>query len=212
MRSICITLMILAGFFFSSSATFAQRKFAFSAIVAPFYGHTKTSTTVILPDYNGSGTLSPQEFKSESSPKGYWIGLNGRYSLSKKWSASTGLWFSQSRSKTSASLGRSHNFSIPVMVNFQTSERKLSPYFSAGALWNFGTTSRVDIPDMGTAIFKSDRNTSRVSPMVGAGVVYQFSPHLSLIAQPTFSYAIPPSGIHMRAYRLGFNAQLMFTL
>lgn len=125
MRSICITALILAGFFFSWSAAFAQRKFAFSAIVAPFYGHTKTKTTILLPDYNGSETLSPQELKSESSPKGYWIGLNGRYSFSQKWSASTGLWFSQSKSKTSASRRRSHNFSIPVMVNFQTSERKL---------------------------------------------------------------------------------------
>lgn len=65
---------------------------------------------------------------------------------------------------------------------------------------------------MGTAIFKSDGNIARVSPMVRAGVVYQFSPHLSLIAQPTFSYAIPPSHIKMRAYQLGLNVQLMFIL
>ena len=212
MRSIVSTSLILAGFLCSFSAAFAQSKVAFSATVAPFYGHTKTTTTVILPvDYSG-GTLASQVFHSESSPKGYWVGLNGRYSISRKWSASTGLWFSESSLKTSASSSRSHNFSIPVIINFQSSERKLSPYFSAGALWNFGTTSHVNIPDLGTVIFKSESNTSRISPLVGAGIIYHFAPHFSLIAQPTFSYAIPPSGFNSHAYQLGLHLQLMFSL
>ncbi|MCE6992503.1 outer membrane beta-barrel protein [Dyadobacter sp. CY323] len=212
MRSILNTSLILAGFLLSWPAAFGQSKFDFSASVAPFYGHYKVTATVVLPVSDGSGELASQEWTSESSPKGYWIGLNGRYSFSQKWSASTGLWFSQSRSKTSASSSRSHNFSIPVMVNLQTSEKTLSPYFSAGALWNFGTTSRLTIPDFGTVVLKSDDNISRISPLVGAGVIYHFARRLSLIAQPTFSYAIPPSDIKSRSYQLSFNAQLMFKL
>jgi len=98
------------------------------------------------------------------------------------------------------------------MVNFQTSERKLSPYLSVGALWNFETTSHVKIPDLGTVVFKSGNNTSRISPLIGAGVIYHFAPHLSLIAQPTFSYAIPPSGVNSHAYQLGLNVQLVVKL
>lgn len=211
MRILFTTSLILAGFLLSWSAAFSQSKFEFSASVAPFYGHTKTKATIILPDANGSGTYS-QVWKSESSPKGFWIGLNGRYSFSQKWSASTGLWLSESWLKSSNSSSRSHNFSIPAMVNFQTSEKKLSPYFSAGALWNFGTTSHVNIRDIGTVIFKSESHTSRISPMIGAGVIYHFARHLSLIAQPTFSYAIPPSGYNSHAYQIGLNVQLMFKL
>lgn len=210
MRSVFNTSLILAGFLFSWSATYGQSKFAFSATAAPFYGHVKSSATIIIPDENG--ILTSQEWKSKYSSTGYWIGLNGRYSFSEKWSASTGLWFTGSRVNTSTSQSRSHNFSIPVMVNFQPAEKKLSPYFSAGALWNFRTTSRLDIPDIGMVVFKSDKNTYRISPTVGAGVIYHFATHLSLIAQPTFSYQIPPSHINSRAYQLGFNVQLMFKL
>lgn len=210
MRSIFSTSLILAGFLFSCSAVSGQNKFAFSATVAPFYGHNKSK--VIIPVDDGSGTFPLQEWKSESSPKGYWIGLNGRYSFSRKWSASTGLWFSESWLKPS-NISRSHNFSIPVMVNFQTSEKKLSPYFSAGASWNLVTTSRVYVPGVGTVTFKSDNNNiSRILPMIGAGAVYHFAPHLSLIAQPTFSYSIPPSGYNSHAYQLSLNMQLMLKL
>ena len=210
MRSIFTNLIILIGFLFSWSVAFGQSKFAFSATVAPFYGHSVNKAMVPIDD--GSGNYTYQEWKSEVSPKGYWIGLNGRYSFSHKWSASTGLWFGHSSLKTSNSSSRSHFFTIPVIANFQTSEKKLSPYFSAGGLWNFGTTSRVNIPDIGTVIFKSDHNTLRISPMVGAGIIYHFAQRLSLIAQPTFSYSIPPSGVNTRAYQLSLNLQLMLKL
>ncbi|MCF0041354.1 transporter [Dyadobacter fanqingshengii] len=204
------TSLILTGFLFSWSGAFSQGKFAISATVAPFYGHSKSTLEVIVPDSYSPGTFSTETWKSEVSPKGYWVGLNTRYSFSEKWSASTGLWFGYSTIKSSTTSSRSHNFSIPVLANYQPSAKKLSPYFSAGALWNFGTTSRLTIPDIGTATFKSGRNTSRISPIVGAGVIYRFAPRLSIIAQPTFSYAIPPSGINTKAYQLALNVQLMF--
>lgn len=210
MRSIFSTSLILAGFLFSCSVASGQSKFAFSATVAPVYAHTKNKVTVVLPAYDGSGTLTSEVWKSKYSQVGYMIGLNGRYSFSQKWSASTGLWFKEFRSMPFASGSRSYNFSLPVMVNLQTSERKLSPYFSAGALWNFETTSHVNITDIGTVIFKSDRNTARISTSLGAGIIYHFAPHLSLIAQPTFSYTLPPSGYNSHAYQLSLNFQLMF--
>ncbi|WP_161597211.1 outer membrane beta-barrel protein [Dyadobacter flavalbus] len=195
----------------SCSTGFCQSKFSFSATLAPFYAHNKT--TVQLPVDSGFDPNPGGVWTSKSSSKGYWVGLNGRYSFSKKWSASTGLWFSQSRSKNSNSSSRSHNFAIPVMVNFQTSERKLSPYFSAGALWNFASTSRITTKDFGTLIFKFGKgDISRLLPTVGAGVIYHFAPHFSLIGQPTFGYAIPPSGIDSHTYQPGFNMQLMFKL
>lgn len=206
------TSSILAVLLFSCSGAFSQGKFAISANVAPVYGHSKITTEVTLPDPDGSGTFTNETWKSAFSTKGFWLGLNGRYAFSEKWSASTGLWFNYFAIRQSGTSSGSHNFSIPVFANFQVSERKLSPYFSAGALWNFGTTSRVNIPDIGTVTFKSGKNTSRVSPTVAAGVIYHFAQRLSLIAQPTFSYAIPPSRIDTKAYQLGLNVQLMLKL
>jgi len=206
-----VYLIGAVSFLFCQEA-FGQSKFALSATAAPFLRHYKSRVEAILPDPNGTGTLTPQVLESKSSSKGYWIGLNGRYSFSPKWSASTGLWYGYAGLKTSASSSRSHYFSIPLIAGFQVSESKLSPYFSAGALWNLSVTSRVRIPDFGTFNFKSDRNTSRISPTIGAGVIYNFAQRLSLIAQPTFTYDIPRHNLNIHAYQLGFNMQLMLKL
>jgi opacity protein-like surface antigen len=212
MRLILTPLLILAGVLFSCAAALGQRKFAVSVNAAPYFGQSKTTTTIVLPDEDGNGTFTSQEWKAKANPKGYSVGLNGRYSFSQKWSAATGFWFTQSRIKSAGSSSRSRNFSIPVLVNLQTRDKPLSPYFSAGALYNFGTTSRMHIPDFGTVIFKSTKHTSKIAPMVGAGIIYHFAEHLSLIAQPTFSYAIPPSDIKSRAYQFSMNVQLMIRL
>lgn len=212
MRSAFYSLIILTGCILSASDAFSQSKFTLSATVAPFYGHSKSTIEAMMPDPNGSGAITPQVLRSEFSSKGYWAGANGRYSFSQKWSVSTGLWFNYSGSGKAGTKSRTHHFSIPVIANLQISEKKLSPYFSVGALWNFGTTSRVTIPDIGTVTFKSDRTTSRISPLLGAGVIYHFAERLSLIAQPTFSYALPRSNVNMQAYQLSMNVQLMFNL
>ncbi|WP_159476322.1 outer membrane beta-barrel protein [Dyadobacter sp. 3J3] len=219
MKAIRMVTTILAGLLCFSSVVLGQSKLAFSATVAPFYGHINSEKTYVVP-YN-SGLIS-SEMKSKTTSKGYWAGLNARYSFSSKWSASTGLWLSESWNNVPditfnpaipyyTGRGKSHNFVIPVMVNFQTSGNKLSPYFSAGALWNFTNTSRVNIATQESyVIFKN--SDSRIMPMIGAGVIYNFAQHLSIIAQPTFSYAISPSGIDSHAYRASFNVQLLYKL
>jgi outer membrane protein W len=178
----------------------------------PFLGHSKTTVDVILPDSFNPGSFTTERWTSEASPKGISVGLNGRFSFSEKWSASTGLWYRYSQIKATNAYSRSHTLSIPVIANFQTSDGKLSPYFSAGAFYNFGTTSRLKIPDFGIVTFKSGKNTSRISPVVGAGVIYNFAQRISLVAQPTFTFEIPPSNIDTKAYQVGLNLQLMVKL
>lgn len=205
MKSISVVLPI---FFLFSLPVFGQGKFALSATVAPMYRHFKTRNTIILPDNNGG--IYTYIDKSEGSWKGSWFGLNGRYSLSQKWSASTGLWLNESRLNSGNSKTRAYNFSIPLMVNFQLSDKKLSPYFSVGALWNFETTTHMNIDDIGPVVFKSGDKTFRISPTAGAGILYNFSKHLSVVAQPTFSYIIPPVGFNSKTYQLLLHFQLMY--
>jgi opacity protein-like surface antigen len=212
MRSKLYSSFLVAGLLLCCPEAFGQSKFSVSATVAPFYAKSKSDGVVMLPVDDGSGGYISHNWKVENSSNGYWVGLNGRYSFTEKWSASTGLWFSNSRSKTSAASGRSRNFSMPFMANFRSSERPLSPYFSAGALWNFSTTTHIKIPDFGTVIDKSGDNTSRISPLVGAGVIYHFASRLSLIAQPTFSYTIPATDMQASTYQLAMHVQLMLKL
>ncbi|MCE7067140.1 PorT family protein [Dyadobacter sp. CY326] len=212
MKSIFYNFLTLLGFLVYGPDAFSQSKFAVSATATPYYGHSKSTVEAMLPDPDGSGAITSQVLRSEVSLKGCSAGLNGRYSFSKRWSASTGLWFNYFSINKSGTKSRSHNFSIPIIANLQTSERKLSPYFSAGALWNFVTTSRLTIPDFGTVTLKSGRNTSRISLLIGAGGIYHFGDRLLLIAQPTFTYAIPPSNVNTHTYQLGLNAQLMLKL
>jgi hypothetical protein len=212
MKTIIPTSLIFISFLFIATLAHAQNKFAVSATVAPFYGHSRAWGTLVLPAEDGSGTLVSQDWSSEASALGYSVGLNGRYSINPKWSLATGFWFNQSRPKDGNYKGRSNNFAIPIFVNFQSSERKLSPYFSAGTLWNFRTTSRVNVPDVGTVIFKSDRGTRRIAPSVGAGMIYNFDSRFSLVAQPTFTYFIPPADINIRSYQMGLQMQVMLRL
>lgn len=220
MKSLFSVIVIFAGFTLSSQVVFGQSKFALSASIAPFYSHTSGSSTVIIPDASGTGMIT-SEWKTRLEAPGYWVGLSGRYSFSSKWSASTGLWLSHSwknqpKITTNPSVqiftgsSRSHNFLIPVMVNFRSSGKKLSPYFSAGALWNFNSTSHLETTDGQDVTFKSSSKRSRLSPIVGAGIIYDFAAHWSLIAQPTFSYTIPESGTNYKSYHAGFNAQIMY--
>lgn len=221
MKTLFSVMIILAGFLVSSSVVLGQNKFAFSASVSPFYGHINSKNTFVVP-YRTGGAPIATELKSNTVTKGFYMGLNARYSFSSKWSASTGLWLSESWQGVPditltpaipyyTGKEKSHNFVLPVMVNFQTSENKLSPYFSAGALWNFNSTGTANISSSESyVVFKN--NNSKVTPMVGAGVIYNFAQHLSVIAQPTFSYSIPPSGVDSHAYRGSLNFQLMYKL
>ncbi|WP_159476325.1 outer membrane beta-barrel protein [Dyadobacter sp. 3J3] len=210
MRSIFTLVVILLIVSFATPKVSAQCKFALSATVAPFYVHNKTTATI--KDFDNNGVLQTTVYKSSNSWNGSWFGLNGRYSFSSKWSVSTGLWLNESRASSVNSRGRSHSFSIPLMVNFQTSQGKLSPYFSAGALYNFQTISHTYIDDFGSFVFKTGDKTSRISPTVGAGVIYDFTKHLSVIAQPTISYTIPRSGIDSHTYQFLFHIQLLYKL
>jgi hypothetical protein len=212
MRNIIYTSLILAGILLSCPASFAQSKFALSATAAPFYSHNKSWGKFLFPAEDGSGTFVDQDWQAESSATGFSAGLNGRYSFSPNWSASAGFWYNLSIPADAGLSGRSHNFAIPLAVNLQTSDKKLSPYFSAGALWNFTTTSRLQVPDFGTIVVKSDNSYPKVAPTVAAGAIYHFAPKLSLVAQPNLTWFFPPANIKSRSYRLGLQMQLMWML
>jgi hypothetical protein len=217
MKKILYFSVFLSGLVFVQNGASAQSRFTLSATVAPFYQHSKTSQTFILP--TPAGGNYDTKIKSKMTGVGYWAGVNAGYALTSRWSLATGFWFTHVNLNkpviTSAPTlvilsgkGKSHNFLVPLQINYQTSSGKLSPYFSAGALFNFKSVTKINFSEGNTGNFVDKK--MKIAPMVGAGVIYHFAEHLSLIAQPIFSYTATGMETGSQAYRVCLNAQIMY--
>lgn len=210
MKSTTYTSLFTVLLLSLSMAGFGQRKFAISATVAPSYTRGSTASNLSLGDglYRTGSTVV---FNSDAAVTGYWTGLNGTYSFTPKWSASAGLWFSQSLSKAGNVRVRTYQFSVPVLINYRILKRKISPYISTGLSYNFDATTRISISDYRVRENKSSTDAT-VSPTFGAGAILDLSPRISLIAQPTAIFFSAPGNLDVRDYLLGFQAQFMFRL
>ncbi|REA64303.1 hypothetical protein DSL64_01780 [Dyadobacter luteus] len=210
MKSTIYISLFMVVFLLLSTTGFGQRKFALSATVAPSYTRGSTALNLSRGDdlFRSSSTVI---LNSDVAVTGYWAGLNGTYSFTPKWSASAGLWFSHSLSKAGNVRVRSHEFSIPVLINYRVLKHKISPYISAGLSYNFDAATRISISDYSIVETKSPI-TATVSPTLAAGVIFDLSPQISLIAQPTAIFFSAPENLTVSDYLLGFQAQFMFRL
>lgn len=154
---LCITGLLFPG---TIELTFGQTNFALSINLAPIYAHTDYNSTLPFPDAN---TQSPTTVVTSSSHGiNYMLGLSARYSFSPKWSASTGIWATHGLSGTTHfdvngisalipyhySHPLTNAYKVPLWVNFQSSTKRLSPYFSMGASLDFRSVSYVDLNGM----------------------------------------------------------------
>jgi hypothetical protein len=137
------------------------------------------------------------------------LGLTARYHFTPQWNVSVGLLHYRKTfySTNSASpQGKSKPFTkggqVLVLVNYRLTNRHLSPYFSAGAIFAKGKPlSKVPLQTEG---------------VVGAGLDYRFHSGLSLLLQPTFSYPFsrPVNGVFIQisnysSNSLGLQTQLI---
>jgi hypothetical protein len=202
MRYVAGVIAIIVAVLIPLSNTFAQGKFSLSISGAPTYSYLKAEQTILLPDYS-NGNIIPVDFSSRTTGRGYTIGLMGRYSFRRKWSVSTGAWMNYNRTDVPSvetntpgvnlTVGqtRGRNVQVPVLVNFQSSTRRLSPYFSAGALLSFRSANYLNVGNDQEIRIKTGKHDVTIVPTVGVGVIYRMSNHLSLAVQPTFNYYLP---------------------
>ncbi|MEZ0486080.1 outer membrane beta-barrel protein [Fibrella aquatica] len=180
-----------------------------SIVPAYWFNATKTSYQVDVLNPNGSRTLIPADIRSTVSS----VGLTARYHVTPKWDVSVGALYYRNAARIANWQGpygeptpfTSEGWQVPVLVNYRLTDRRLSPYFSAGVVFAKSKT------------FTADHLWTE--GVVGAGVDYRFNSRLSLLIQPTASYsfykpAVNPASqtLNYKAYSVGAQTQLIWRL
>jgi hypothetical protein len=223
MKAVVGIVITFVSVLLSARSLSAQGKFSLSISGSPTYSYSKTKQSVLVPDI-GKGGFIPLDLASQSTGRGYTIGLLGRYAFQPKWSVSTGIWMSYNQTdvptlETSMPVDhspfgrtRSRHYQVPILVNFQSSARRLSPYFSAGALFSFRSPTYLNIGNDQEIRIAADRRKVTVVPTIGVGAIYRMSNHLSLAVQPTFNYYLP-QGTYSSYFsgRASLQTQLFYT-
>lgn len=205
---------------------FGQNKFAFSVNIAPVYAHSDFST--VAPYSTPNSTVTLTKYAGNANGLNYSIGLMGWYNFSPKWSASVGIWATHPVTNklnvtyngvpSSMTYQYNHPFAnlykVPLLVNYQSSLKKLSPYFSAGVSFDFRGISYVDLNGNGEYVAVKFGKAVALTPLVGVGLIYGLTNHLSLLAQPTFQYDLQtrPSYDYYHLYQLSLQTQLIWHL
>jgi len=214
-----IVLAVVLG---SLQTACGQHRFSVSLSAAPVYTHTDLS---VIGPVTTPGS-QPEDIVGRSHGVGYSIGLLGHYNVTPKWSASVGLWATQTTSSTinlaangdaytvdyTNSRPFHYTYKAPLMVNFRSSTKRLSPYFSAGASADFRSTSYTNIN--GTEVPVKFGKAVAFTPLLGAGIIYGLSDRLSLLAQPMLQYNLDahPSYSYYHLYQLSLQVQLKYQL
>ena len=205
-----------------SVPTAAQSHFSIGLTAAPVLSHVSSRFSVSLPDQNGQ--LYQQTLDTKSTIGGYFVGVPVQYNITPKWSISSGLWFTQLRStgdylfSASGTSARiiSSGYTVPLTVNYRPTTRRLSPYFSVGAVSSF-QISTLYKPEAGTGLqditLKFGKHAITVQALLGAGAAYRISPHWLVTAQPQLIWYFKPSGRFERyvSYRANGQVQVLYS-
>ncbi len=157
--------------------------------------------------YNGSSTqFLASGYNIVSS-----FGLTARYHFTPQWNLSIGVLYNRSTNFTKSpksSYGdptpfTTEGWQLPVLVNYRLTSRRLSPYFSTGALFTKSKTFT--------------KAPIRTDGVAGVGLDYRFDSGLSLLLQPTASYSFTKFAsdpfyqvTNYSFYSIGFQTQFIW--
>ena len=225
-----IRYLLIGLLMLSTSLVSAQSHFSISVTAAPTYGHNNSTQTIYLPAGivpsapAGSTDPVPFTFSNETQTIGYVAGVMAHYQFTPDWSVSTGFWYNRSGTNgiypfdpgSIPSRIISQNFQVPLFLNYRSGQRRLSPFFSVGALANFRRPTLYR-PDASSGISDTKvlfgTSTATYRAVLGAGISYRINPHLSLIAQPMLLWNFKPKGNfeHFVSYQINGQTQLVYT-
>ena len=135
------------------------------------------------------------------------LGLTARYHFNQQWDFSLGVLYNKNNSPA-ITLGMykvnliTRYVQLPTLLNYRSCAHRLSPYFSAGAVFNVNAWGNEPV---------------KTSLVLGAGIDYRISTKLSWLFQPTFNYLLyNPADtplvqfINYEAYAFGVQTQLLW--
>ena len=206
----------------------AQHRFGFSVTAAPTYSYANSTQTIYLPAVYvpsapvGSTDPVPVDYSSKTQTWGYVTGIMAHYTFTPNWSVSTGFWYNRfstdgifpfAPGNVSARY-ITQILQVPLLANYRSSQKRLSPYFSAGVLASF-LQPTIFRPEAGSGLddakVRFDQSV-KYRAMLGAGISYRLNPHVSLIAQPMLIWNFKPKGdfSHYVSYQVNGQTQLVY--
>lgn len=203
MRSILLFVSV-----FSASISFVSAQSRVSIAPSYWFNYNPYSYQINF-TYNGSTTQTPASGYDLVSS----FGLTTRYHFTPKWDVSVGIFYYRNTNHIKSPQGpygeftpfTSQGWQLPVLVNYRLTDRRLSPYFSTGAIFTRNRT------------FTERPITT--DGVLGVGLNYRIDSGLSLLLQPTGSYSFyrPASNpsltlTHYNSYSLGLQVQLIWHL
>ncbi|GAB3948717.1 hypothetical protein GCM10028805_23790 [Spirosoma harenae] len=175
-----------------------------SATLSPTFSHTNYKFRYFYPESDGQ-IVEPVYINGPRWSTGYTAGLSFITNYAPGWSFSTGVWYQQVsiRQARQPTAGEGtvalHKrvIRIPILLNYYSSKRRLSPYFSLGMFTDLPITSRVVVTRTGEST-QYLRLTTPARPiflsMLGAGLRYKLTDRYTILAQPVWAYSFGQIG------------------
>lgn len=198
--------LLLSVALFGASTTLVSAQSRVSIAPTYWFNYNLYSYQLNL-SYNGSNTQNQVSGHSIASS----FGLTTRYHFTPQWDVSVGAFYYTNTAyltNPTNPYGESIPFTseggqVPVLVSYRLTDRRLSPYLSAGAIFAKSKTF-TEAP-------------IKIDGVVGAGLNYRFDSGLSLLVQPTVSYSLtkPVNDAFYQVtnysfYSLGVQTQLIW--
>ena len=184
--------------------SFGQIKLSISATVAPTISRTAYYYRFLYPESDGQ-IVEPVYLNGNKWASGYSAGLSLVCTYAPGWSVSSGLWYQQLGTQQArqpmAGDGtvtlRSRAIRLPIQLNYYSSMKRLTPYFSFGGLIDIPLSSRVVVVRSGEStqhLRLKTINRPIFHLLLGAGVQYRLNGRYTLMAQPVWTYKLGQLG------------------
>ncbi|SOD80357.1 porin family protein [Spirosoma fluviale] len=214
-------LFLLTLVWLPTALCMGQRKLSISATVTPTLSHTNYIHRYYYPNSDGQ-IVEPVYVNGIRWATGYSAGVSVLYEYVPGWSVSSGIMFQQLTTRqarpTTAGDGTTsiHNRAIrvPLLLNYASSTKPLSPYFSFGLLTDVPLPSRVVVNRTGqsTQYLKLETSTRPILHLLlGVGGQYQINKRYTVMAQPIWTYKFGQLG-GASAYNSSFEVSLLTQL
>ena len=214
--------MLFAGLLSLPVISIAQRRWTVAAQVTPLAEQTNYQRRVFYPNSDGQ-VVEPIYLSGGRWATGGQGGLTVGYGFAPGWVVSAGVGYRQFTTRQTrlnndgATAINSRAVRVPVLLSFQSSKKRLSPYFTVGTLLDFPLQSRVVVRRDDQPVQRLTLDTER-GPVfyvaLGAGGRYALNDRCALFAQPVLNYKIGRFGdgrSYNPAVEVGLQMQVSYT-